>query len=69
MNKQLLFEYDRVGDTLFIGICKPRIDHETDEIADSVIAKINAGSRVVECLSIMYLTAQMTSTTPMQLEI
>ncbi len=69
MEAKLIFEYDRIDDTLFVGACQPTAEQETDEIADSVVAKINRETKVVEGMIIMYLTAQITRNAPMQIEV
>ena len=67
MEAKLIFEYDRIDDTLFVGVCEPTAAQETDEIADSVVAKINRETKVVEGMIIMYLTARITRNSPMQI--
>lgn len=69
MAEKLIFEYDRIGDMLFIRQRPPYRGQETDEIADSVIAKLNPQTDVVECVHIMFLSAQILSHDPFRLNI
>ena len=56
MATKLIFEYDRIGDSLFIGKCRPYRGQDTDEIADSVVAKFHPSSDVVESVEILFLS-------------
>ena len=69
MAEKLIFEYDRIGDILFIRQCPPYRGQETDEIADSVLAKLNPQTDVVECVHIMFLSTHILSHDPFQLNV
>ena len=69
MAEKLIFEYDRIGDMLFIRQRLPYRGQETDEIADSVVAKLNPQTDVVECVHIMFLSTQILSHDPFRLNI
>ena len=69
MAAKLIFEYDRIGDILFIGKCRPYRGQETDEIDDSVVAKLHPQTDVVECVLIMFLSAQILTTDSFRLHI
>ena len=69
MAEKLIFEYDRIGDMLFIRQSPHYRGQETDEIADSVIAKLNPQTDVVECVHIMFLSTQILSHDPFRLNV
>ena len=69
MATKLVFEYDRIGDILFIRNGRPYRGQETDEIDDSVVAKLHPQTDVVECVHIMFLSTRILSHDPFQLNI
>ncbi len=69
MATKLIFEYDRIGDILFVGKCRPYSGQETDEIDDSVVAKLHPQTDVVECVHILFLSTHILATDPFRLNI
>ncbi|MCE2499756.1 MAG: hypothetical protein J4G13_02710 [Dehalococcoidia bacterium] len=69
MDKKLIFEYDRIGDILLIRKCHPYRGQETDEIDDSVLAKLHPQTDVVECVHILFLSTHILSHNPFRLNI
>ena len=54
MAENLTFEYDRVGDILYITKVAPYRDQATEEIEDGVLARVNPSSGEVEGLEILF---------------
>jgi uncharacterized protein YuzE len=56
MDKNLTFRYDRVGDILYIDLCPPYAEQESEEIGDEIIARLNPDSNEVENLEILFFS-------------
>lgn len=69
MAAKLIFEYDRTGDILYIKRRRPYRGQESDEIADSVVARFHPQNDVVEILEILFLSTHITATSPFRLDI
>ena len=69
MAAKLIFEYDRIGDILFIGKCRPYRGQETDEIYDSVVARLHAQTDVVESILILFLSTHILGLDPFRLDV
>ena len=41
MGARVIFEYDRIGDMLYVGKCRPCVGQDSDNIEDMVIARFN----------------------------
>ena len=50
---QLTFEYDSVGDILYISKVSPYMTQESDEIEDGVVARFNPATSEIESLEIL----------------
>lgn len=53
MNDQLTFEYDSIGDILYITKIVPYASQESDEIEDGIIARMNPETTEIESLEIL----------------
>ncbi len=69
MAAKLIFEYDRIGDILYIKRRRPYRGQESDEIAVSVVARFHPQNDVVEILEILFLSTHITATSPFRLDI
>jgi hypothetical protein len=56
METPLTFEYDEVGDTLYISKMPPYAEQETDQLAYNVVARRNPHTDAVESLEILFFT-------------
>lgn len=56
METSLSFEYDEVGDILYINKVRPYPDQETEQLAYNVLARRNPRTGVVENLEILFFT-------------
>ncbi len=52
-NDQLTFDYDSIGDILYITKVKSYSLQDSDEIDDGVIARLNPSTREIESLEIL----------------
>lgn len=52
-NDQLKFEYDSIGDILYISKVSPYKKQESDEIEDGVVARMNPETMEIESLEIL----------------
>ena len=59
MDKKLTFRYDRVGDILYIDLCPPYAEQESEEIGDEIIARLNPDSNEVENLEILFFSKRL----------
>ncbi|OGG56922.1 MAG: hypothetical protein A3F84_17625 [Candidatus Handelsmanbacteria bacterium RIFCSPLOWO2_12_FULL_64_10] len=56
MEMPLTFEYDEVGDILYINKIPPYPEQETEQLAYNVLARRNPRTGVVENLEILFFT-------------
>ncbi|MCY7285947.1 MAG: DUF2283 domain-containing protein [Cyanobacteria bacterium CAN_BIN43] len=56
MDKNLTFRYDQVGDILYLDLCSPYEEQESEEIRDEIIARLNPDSNEVENLEILFFS-------------
>ena len=69
MAKQLIFAYDRIGDILFVGKCRPYREQDSDDIEDMVIARFNPHTDEVESFEVLFVSNRIISHCPFQLKI
>lgn len=61
MAEKLVFQYDQVGDILYINKCAPYAEQESEEIGDEMIARLNPISGEVENLEILFFSKRLLS--------
>lgn len=59
MAEKLVFQYDQVGDILYINKCTPYAEQESEEIGDEMIARLNPVSGEVENLEILFFSERL----------
>lgn len=59
MAEKLVFQYDQVGDILYINKCAPYAEQESEEIGDEMIARLNPVSGEVENLEILFFSERL----------
>lgn len=59
MAEKLVFQYDQVGDILYINKCAPYAEQESEEIGDEMIARLNPLSGEVENLEILFFSQRL----------
>ncbi len=69
MNANLTFKYDRIGDILSIEIHPPYREQDSDEIDDSVVARLHPQTDIVESIDILFLSTHIMSQDPFRLNI
>ncbi|MBD1847523.1 DUF2283 domain-containing protein [Cyanobacteria bacterium FACHB-63] len=69
MDKSLKFRYDKVGDILYIDICPPYAEQESEEVGDEVIARLNPTSGEIENLEILFFSKRLEDATLLNLPI
>lgn len=69
MEAQLIVEYDRTGDILYLGKTPPYPEQESEEIDYGVVARLNPQSGEIENLEILFFSARVASGAPLQLPI
>jgi uncharacterized protein YuzE len=52
-NNRLYFDYDKMGDILYISKVKSYSDQESDEIEDGIIARFNPKNNEIESIEIL----------------
>ena len=69
MGANLTFQYDRIGDILSIEIRRPYRGQDSDEIADSVVARLHPQTDIVEIIDILFLSTHILSRDPFRLDV
>ena len=69
MATNLTFKYDRIGDILSIEIRPPYRGQDSDEIADSVVARLHPQTGTVESIDILFLSTHILSGDPFQVKV
>ena len=69
MGANLTFQYDRIGDILSIEIRRPYRGQDSDEIADSVVARLHPQTDVVESIDILFLSTHILSRNPSRFQV
>ena len=59
MGAKLTFKYDRDADILYISKLPPYAEQESEEIGDDVIARLNARTREVEGLEVLFFSTRL----------
>ena len=59
MEAKLTFQYDRVGDILYIKKCPPYAEQESEELGDDVIARLNPKTGEVETLEVLFFSTRL----------
>ena len=61
METNLIMEYDRVGDILYLGKTTPYPEQESEELDYGIVARLNPKSREIENLEILFFSKRMAS--------
>lgn len=61
MEAQLIVEYDRIGDVLYLGKTRPYSEQESEELDYGVVARLNPQSGEIENLEILFFSAKTAS--------
>ena len=56
MAQELMLEYDRIGDILYVRACPPYREQECDELADEMLGRFNPDTGALEGLDILFFT-------------
>jgi len=59
MEAKLTFQYDRVGDILYINKRPPYPEQESEELGDEVIARLNPETGEIENLEILFFSTRL----------
>lgn len=69
MDSKLTFEYDRIGDTLYINKCTPYPEKESAEIEYGVVASFHPKTNEIENLEVMFFWKRLSEKTWFELPI
>jgi len=69
MEAQLMVEYDRSGDILYLGTTAPYPEQESEELDYGVVARLNPKSGEVENLEILFFSTRIASGEALRLPI
>jgi uncharacterized protein YuzE len=58
-SRSVTFRYHPVGDILYLDLCEPYAEQESDEIEDGVIVRRNPVSGEIENVEILFFTDRM----------
>ena len=59
MAAKLTFEYDRIGDILYVNKCKPYPEQDSTELDDLVVARLNPDTGEIENLEIIFFSKRL----------
>jgi hypothetical protein len=59
MDGKLAFEYDRIGDILYISKCPAYAEQDSTEIGSGLVARLNPTTQAVENLEILWFSRRM----------
>jgi uncharacterized protein YuzE len=59
MDENLIFQYDREGDILYIDKVPPYTEQETEELGDDVIARLNPTTGEIENLEVLFFSTRL----------
>lgn len=69
MAENLIFQYDREGDILYINRCSPYAEQESEELGDDVIARMNPQTGEIENLEVLFFSQRLQDNTFLDLPI
>jgi uncharacterized protein YuzE len=69
MAANLIFQYDREGDILYINRCPPYAEQESEEVGDDVIARLNPQTGEIENLEVLFFSQRLQDQTFLNLPI
>lgn len=61
MEEMLTFQYDRIGDILYINKRPPYSEQESEEVAEGVIARLNPNTGEVENIEVLFFSTRLLS--------
>ena len=59
MDAKLTFRYDREADILYIDMCSPYAEQESEELGDEVIARLNPQTGEIENLEVLFFSTRL----------
>ena len=59
MGEKLTLEYDRAGDILWVRVCEPYPEQDSEELGDDVVARLNPETCDVESLEILSFSTRL----------
>jgi len=69
MAENLIFQYDREDDILYINRCSPYAEQESEELGDDVIARMNPRTSEIENLEVLFFSQRLQDNTFLDLPI
>ena len=69
MEEKLSFRYDREADILYIDICSPYPEQESEELSDEVIARLSPETGEVESLEVLFFSTRLLRSDTLQLPV
>ena len=59
MAENLIFQYDREADILYINTVTPYAEQESEELGDEIIARLNPKTGKIENLEVLFFTSRL----------
>ena len=69
MEQKLRFEYDKIGDIMYIEKCPPYAEQDSDELDDFIVVRTNPKTGDVESLEILFWSARLKDSKTIELPI
>jgi hypothetical protein len=69
MEAQLIMEYDRIGDILYLGKTAPYPEQESEELDYGIVARLNPTTSEVENLEVLFFSQRLASGEALRLPI
>ena len=58
MDTNLILNYDREADILYVNICEPYREQDSEELEDEIIARFNPVTNEIENLEILFFSTR-----------
>ena len=59
MGESLVIEYDQIGDFLFMDVCRPYAEQDSDGIDDEILARFNLETGEIETIEVLFFKSRL----------
>ena len=59
MGERLIIEYDQIGDFLFMDVCRPYAEQDSDGIDDEILARFNLETGEIETIEVLFFKSRL----------
>lgn len=69
MNDELILQYDREGDILYLYRCPPYAEQETEHLEDDILVRLNPNTDEVEAIEVLFFSQRLQDSSQLSLPI